>query len=73
MGKLITSLTKPFLWFVSLFLQILVRRRRDLAYAEHSQASKMELLPKIVIGWKPLTIFAKSSVLDVWLGSECTG
>ena len=50
MGKLITSLTKPFLWFVSLFLQILVRRRRDLAYAEHSQASKMELLPKIVIG-----------------------
>ena len=73
MGKLITSLTKPFLWFVSLFLQILVRRRRDLAYAEQSQASKMELLPKIVIGWKPLTIFAKSSVLDVWLGSECTG
>ena len=25
---------------------------------------------KIVNGWKVLTIFAKSTVLDVWLGSE---
>ena len=30
--------------------------------------SKMEHFPKIT--FKPLTIFAKNSVVDVWLGSE---
>ena len=35
-------------------------------YSESYQASKMELFAKIVNGWKPLTIFAKSSILDVW-------
>ena len=30
----------------------------------------MELFGKIVNGFSPLTIFAKSYVLDVWLGSE---
>ena len=34
--------------------------------------SKMERFAKMVNGWKPLTIFAKSSILYVWLGSECT-
>ena len=34
-------------------------------YLEPSQTSKMELLVNIVNGWKPLTIFAKSSILDV--------
>ena len=37
-----------------------------------SRASNMELLAKIVNGWKPFTVFAKSSILDVWLGSEYT-
>ena len=39
-------------------------------YAEASQTSKMELFEKIVNNLKPLTIFTKSSVLNVWLGSE---
>ena len=30
----------------------------------------MELFVKIVNGWQPLTIFAKSSILDVCQGSE---
>ena len=30
----------------------------------------MELFPKIANAWKLLTIFAKDSILDVWLGSE---
>ena len=32
--------------------------------------SKILLFPKIVYGFQPLTIFAKSSILDVRLGSE---
>ena len=30
----------------------------------------MELCEKIVNGWKPLIIFAKCSILDVWSGSK---
>ena len=39
-------------------------------YSEPSQASKMVLLAKIFNCWKPLIIFAKRSILDVWDGSE---
>ena len=46
-----------------------------MAYLEPSQTSKMGLSEKIVDAWKPLTIFAKSSILDssildVRLGSK---
>ena len=41
-------------------------------YLEPCETSKMEHLAKIVKGCQPLTIFAKSSVLDVGLGSECS-
>ena len=34
------------------------------------QTSKMKLCEKILNGLQPLTIFAKSSVFDVWQGSE---
>ena len=34
------------------------------------QISKMKLFAKIVNCWKVLTIFAKISISDVWLGSE---
>ena len=34
------------------------------------QISKKELFSNIVWGWKPLTIFEKSFILDVWHGSE---
>ena len=40
------------------------------AYSEPSRTSMIELLEKINYGWKPLTIFAKNSILDVGLGSE---
>ena len=38
--------------------------------SELRQTSKMELFPKIVNGFQLLTVFAKSPVLDVWLGSK---
>ena len=41
-------------------------------YPEPYQTSKMELLAKIVNGFQPLTIFAKSSILDVRQGSKYT-
>ena len=38
--------------------------------SEPNQALKMELFVKIVNDKKLLTIFAKSSILNVWLGSN---
>ena len=40
------------------------------AYSEPSQKPKMERFVKIFDRWKPLIIFGKCSILDVWLGSE---
>ena len=40
------------------------------ACPEPGQASKMDLFVKIGNGLNPLTIFEKSSILDVWLCSE---
>ena len=40
------------------------------AYSEPCQTSKIELFAKIVNEWKLLTIFKKSSILDVWQGSD---
>ena len=37
-------------------------------YSETSQISKMEFYAKVDNSWKPLTISAKSFMLDVWLG-----
>ena len=34
------------------------------------QRSKMELFAEIVNGFKSLTLFAKNSIVDVWLGSK---
>ena len=45
-------------------------RRRE-GYSKPNQTSKMYLMAKTFNGFLPLTIFAKSSILDVWLGSEC--
>ena len=42
------------------------------AYLEPLQASKMELLAKIVSGFKLLTVLAKSSTFDVCNGSKYT-
>ena len=40
------------------------------AYLEPSEISKMDLFVKIVMSFQPVTIFAKSSILDVLLGSK---
>ena len=37
---------------------------------ETSRTSKTELFAKVVNSFQPVTIFAKRSILDVWLGSE---
>ena len=39
-------------------------------YPELSRIFKIELFAKIVDGWKSLTIFKKSSILDARLGFE---
>ena len=39
-------------------------------YTQFSQISKMELFAKIVMDFELLTIFAKSSISDVRLGSK---
>ena len=41
-------------------------------FLETSEISKMELFMKIVNSIKPLTIFTKGFILDVWLGSKHT-
>ena len=40
------------------------------SYSESSLTSKMELFSRAVSHWKSFAIFAKVSVLEVWIGSE---
>ena len=49
---------------------LLVRTEYPEAYLEPCQASKMELFVEIVNDWKPWTIFAKSSILNILQGSK---
>ena len=39
-------------------------------YSEPCQISKMEVFAEIGNGWEPLTSFTRSSILDVYQGSE---
>ena len=39
-------------------------------YSEPCQTFKMDQFPKLVNSWKPLAILTKSSILDIWQGSE---
>ena len=48
----------------------LYQQRNSKAYSVHSLTSKMEVFAKVVKSLQPLTIFAKSSILDVFLVSE---
>ena len=52
---------------MELFLQVASE-----ATSESCQTFMMEIFVKIVKNEKPFTIFAKSSILDVWQGSEYT-
>ena len=42
------------------------------AHSEPTRTYKMELFAKIVTTFQRLTIFGKSSILDIWLGFEYT-
>ena len=44
--------------------------RQSNVYSGLYQTSKIDRFAKIGTGFKPLTIFAKRSILDVWQGSE---
>ena len=39
-------------------------------YSEPRQTSKIVLFAKTVNSWKPLTIFAKSPILNIWQDPE---
>ena len=43
---------------------------RSKTYSKPCQTSRMGLFPKIVYGFRSLTIIVKSSILDIRLGSE---
>ena len=51
-----------------MFLQLRYRRKQRRIL--NSQTSKMEYFAKIVNCHKPLTIFTKCSILDIWEGFE---
>ena len=53
------------------YLKRLCSSRQSEAYSELNQISKMQGFPKITNCFLPLAIFVKSSILDVWLRSEC--
>ena len=42
------------------------------ACSQPNQTSKIEIFVKMVHGFRPITISAKNSILDVWQGSEYT-
>ena len=46
-------------------------KQRSEAYSEPYQTSKMKLFGKMVKGFRPLTNFTNSSILDVSEGPEC--
>ena len=51
-------------------LKIMILQNLTEEPSKLSQTSKMEHFTKIVQGWKPLTIFTTSFILDVLLGPE---
>ena len=54
----------------TLILMFYLPRCYTESYSEPKRTSKMDLLKKIINDWKPLTIFAKNSILDIRLGFE---
>lgn len=46
--------------------------RSKMSAGPYSQKFKMENFLTIVNGFKPLIIFTKSSILDIWVDYECT-
>ena len=58
---------KVFSWFIIYFAY---SSSYVVSYSESNQRSKMKLFAKIANGWKLLTIYPKSLVLDFWQDSE---
>ena len=56
----------PFKILYCIYIVVLISE----AYSEPCQTSMMKLFAKIVNGLKPVTIFGKNSILDIWQGSE---
>ena len=69
-----SALPKPlslrFTIILPMILKLLILWSFIETYSEPRRTSKIEHFEKIVSGWKPLTIFAKSTTLDVALSSE---
>ena len=53
------------------FFQTITEATENPVTWEPENSSVMEHFAKKVNGWKQVTIFGKSSSLDVWLGAEC--
>ena len=53
----------------SLFWTSIFRNSSE-AYSEPCETSKMDFFAKIINDFQPPNIFGKSSILDVWQGSE---
>ena len=59
-----------FLFYMNYLLQRLKPTIKPEAYSEPCKRSKMEHFAKMFNLWKPLIIFAKRSILDVWKHSK---
>ena len=63
-------------WFLEIFVLISPMKEQlfvehiSVAFSEQCQTSKMGIFCKTVNGFQSLTISVKSSVLDIWQGSE---
>ena len=71
MLKMSNKNTRPMCW-MQLNLNISGKKFQKIfqkAYSEQSQTTYKKFFQKIVNGFQPSTVFAKSSVLDAWLGS----
>ena len=61
-------------WVVSILMQIglqyYIYSHTKMSSEETRQTSTMELFPKVVDGFQPLTVFANSFILTFWQSSE---
>ena len=71
-GKMVSNC--EFVWDNYIHTMQLIEKlklgKRSEPYFQSSNASNMDLFAKKIDGWKLLTIFAKSSILDVWRNSD---
>ena len=61
---------QDFIWLLDFGISMDQTQEDRMEHSESPQTSKMELSAKLVIVYKLLNIFGKSSILDVWQGSR---